>query len=104
MPVLFGYGGQVDIDTARVYLSYYASDLRNLMAFTGNGTPDAMMTKQMGIFTMVVKVETIGVGQKLPESMVIIVALLVVTRAIIVRGDIIMVHFLLLEAGIVQLE
>jgi hypothetical protein len=42
MPVLFGYGGQVDINTARVYLSYYASDLRNLMAFTGNGTPDAM--------------------------------------------------------------
>ena len=42
MPVLFGYGGQVDIGTARQYLSYIGSDLRTLMAFTGNGTPDAM--------------------------------------------------------------
>ena len=42
MPVLFGYGGQVDMNTARVYLSNYANDLRNLMAFTGNAAPDAM--------------------------------------------------------------
>ncbi|NBU81611.1 MAG: hypothetical protein EBS55_08190 [Flavobacteriaceae bacterium] len=42
MPVIFPYGSQIDIGSARFYLSYYANDLRSLMAFTGNGTPDAM--------------------------------------------------------------
>ena len=42
MPVIFPGGSQIDINTARIYLSYYANDLRNLMAFTGNATPDAM--------------------------------------------------------------
>ena len=40
MPVIFGGGGQVDINTARNYLSQGSGDVRYLMAITGNGTPD----------------------------------------------------------------
>lgn len=40
MGVIFGSGGQVDINTARVYLSQGSGDVRYLMSITGNGTPD----------------------------------------------------------------